>query len=158
MLLAFGAIVSAAITYGSDDEPPASIVVLPFADMGAGGTDEYLGDGLTEDLTTILSKVPGIVVTSRTSAFAYKGRHVDVREIGKALGVTTALEGSVRRFGDSLRVTAQLIDTRTGYHIWSEVYDRRLADLLQVQAEIARSISQQLGVTNRRLLRELGAP
>ncbi|MGH7638537.1 MAG: BTAD domain-containing putative transcriptional regulator [Gemmatimonadaceae bacterium] len=143
-LVASVVIVSAGISYTGEENPVASMVVLPFADMGAAGTDAYIGDGLTEDLTTILSKVPGLVVTARTSAFAYKGKHVDVREIGNALDVTTALEGSVRREGDSLRITAQLIDAQTGYHIWSESYDRPIGDILKVQDEIARSIVRSL--------------
>lgn len=144
VLVASAGIVSAAISATGESDPAASIVVLPFADMGATGTEAYLVDGLTEDLTTVLSKVPGLVVTARTSAFAYKGKHVDVREIGKALNVTSALEGSVRRDGDSLRITAQLIDARTGYHLWSESYHRPLADLLEVQGDIARAIVHSL--------------
>jgi TolB-like protein/DNA-binding SARP family transcriptional activator len=147
LLVASVGIVSAAISYTGDRGATASIAVLPFADMGATGLDEYLADGLSEDLTTILSKVPGLQVTARTSAFAYKGRNVDVREIGSALGVGAALEGSVRREGDSLRVTAQLIDAKTGYHLWSESYHRPLRDVFVVQHEIARSIMHQLGLS-----------
>jgi serine/threonine-protein kinase len=146
-LVASVAVVSAAISYTGHDDVVASVVVLPFADMGATGLDEYLGDGLSEDLTTILSKVPGLQVTARTSAFAYKGKHVDVREIGKALNVAAALEGSVRREGDSLRVTAQLIDAKSGYHIWSESYHRPLREVFTVQKEIARAITHHLGLS-----------
>jgi TolB-like protein/DNA-binding SARP family transcriptional activator len=145
IILASVGIASAAISY-SDTDPQRSLVVLPFADMGATGTDEYLADGLTEDLTTIFSRISDLVVASRTSAFAYKKKDVDVREIGKFLGVASALEGSVRRQGDSVRITAQLIDATTGYHIWSEHFHRPLTDIFVVQEEIAVAVGQALGL------------
>jgi TolB-like protein/tetratricopeptide (TPR) repeat protein/DNA-binding winged helix-turn-helix (wHTH) protein len=123
----------------------ASVAVLPFVDMspdGPGGA--YLGDGLSEELSARLAQIRGLRVAARTSAFAYKDRSVDAREIGRTLGVRHVLEGSVRRAGDSLRVTVQLIDAQDGFHVWSESYDRSWRDLLQIQADIARSVTDAL--------------
>jgi TolB-like protein/DNA-binding SARP family transcriptional activator len=143
---ALAVVVGGASVALSDPEvlPSDSIVVLPFADMGAARSDEYLVDGLTEDLTTILSKVQGLDVAARTSAFAFKGKGIDVREIGRRLGVNMALEGSARRDGDRIRVTAQLVSAKTGYHIWSETYDRPIADVFALQDEIARAVAGTL--------------
>jgi TolB-like protein/Tfp pilus assembly protein PilF/DNA-binding winged helix-turn-helix (wHTH) protein len=136
--------------------PPQSIAVLPLVDMTPGGGSAYLGDGLSEELSTQLAQVPGLRVASRTSAFEFKGRSVDVRRIGEALGVSHVLEGSVRRDGDRLRVTVQLIDTGNGYHVWAANYDRPWADVLALEDEIARAITQALELvltpdTERRL-------
>ena len=108
--------------------------------MSADPENEFFSDGMTEELINALTEVEGLRVASRTSAFAFKGRDVDVREIGQRLNVTTVLEGSVRRAGNRLRVTAQLIDAADGYHLWSETYDRELADVFAVQDELSRSI------------------
>ena len=121
-------------------EPRQSIAVMPFTNLSGDPSKEYFSDGMSEELLNLLARVPGLQVAARTSSFAYKGREVDVREIGKELGVETVLEGSVRQAGDQVRITAQLIDTETGFHLWSETYDRKLADIFQVQDEIAKSI------------------
>ena len=123
----------------------ASIAVLPLIDMSPRGTGPlYLGDGLSEELSARLAQIRGLRVAARTSAFAFKDRNVDVREIGRALGVRHVLEGSVRRQAGRVRVTAQLIDATTGYHSWSESFDRPADDLLSIQEEIAAAISHRL--------------
>jgi adenylate cyclase len=121
-----------------------SIAVLPFVNMSADKENEYFSDGITEEILNTLAKVDGLMVTSRTSAFAFKGKNEDIREIGKQLGVKNVLEGSVRKHGNKVRVTAQLINVDDGYHKWSEVYDRNLEDIFAVQDEIASSISEQM--------------
>jgi len=121
-----------------------SIAVLPFVNLTADKDNEYFSDGITEELLNALAKVEGLSVTSRTSSFAFKGKSSDIREIGKKLGVKTVLEGSVRKYGNRVRVTAQLIDSENGYHKWSENYDRNLEDIFAVQDEIASSIVSQL--------------
>jgi TolB-like protein len=121
----------------------ASIAVLPFADMSAGGDQAYLGDGVAEEILNILAGVDGLQVAARTSSFAFR-ENDDVREIGGRLNVAHILEGSVRRAGGEVRVTAQLIDTSTGFHLWSETYDRELDDLFAVQDEIAAAIAEAL--------------
>lgn len=120
-----------------------SIAVLPFADMSAAGDQGYLGDGLAEEVLNILAGVDGLQVAARTSSFAFRESD-DVRAIGGQLNVATILEGSVRRDEAEVRVTAQLIDAGTGFHLWSETYDREVDDLFAVQDEIARSIAQAL--------------
>jgi TolB-like protein/class 3 adenylate cyclase/Tfp pilus assembly protein PilF len=122
----------------------SSIAVLPFADLSPGGDQEYFGDGMTEELINALTRIEGLDVVSRTSAFAYRGQNLDVREIGRRLGVGTVMEGSVRVAGDRLRITAQLIDVENGYHLWSETYDREMADVFAIQEEIARAIVTEL--------------
>jgi len=101
---------------------------------------------MSEELLNLLARVPGLQVASRTSSFAYKGRNVDIREVGRELGVETVLEGSVRQAGDQVRITAQLIDAETGFHLWSETYERRLEDIFQVQDEIAAAIVDKLRI------------
>lgn len=123
---------------------PVSIVVLPFTDMTADQRDEAFCDGLSEELSTALSQLPALRVVARTSAFSFRARNVDVREIGRKLSATHVLEGSVRRSGDAIRVTAQLIDARSGYHSWSELYDVRSKDVLRLQSDIARSVAAAL--------------
>ncbi len=125
---------------------PSSIAVLPFANLSGDASKDYFSDGMSEELLNLLARVPGLKVAARTSAFAYKGRNVDVREVGKELGVETVLEGSVRQSGDQVRITAQLIDAETGFHIWSETYDRRMADIFAVQDEIATAIVYKLKI------------
>jgi adenylate cyclase len=117
-----------------------SVAVLPFANMSADPENEFFSDGITEELINVLTRVNGLQVTARTSSFAFKGKHVDIREIATTLGVDTVLEGSVRRSGQRARITAQLIDASNGYHIFSETYDRTLEDVFETQDEIARMI------------------
>jgi adenylate cyclase len=121
-----------------------SVAVLPFADMSPQRDQEYFCDGMVEEILTELTRVPGLRVAARTSSFAFKHRADDVREIGRQLGVNSVLEGSVRKAGDTLRVTAQLIDAATGFHLWSERWDRTLEDMLAIQAEIAHRIAAAL--------------
>jgi TolB-like protein len=122
----------------------SSIAVLPFTDMSPGGGQEYFGDGMTEELINALTKLEGIGVVSRTSAFAYKGQKLDVREIGRRLEVGNVLEGSIRVADDRLRVTARLVDVENGIDLWSESYDREMKDVFSIQEEIARSIVAEL--------------
>lgn len=124
-----------------------SIAVLPFINLSAERDNEYFSDGITEELLNALAKVDGLLVTSRTSSFAFKGKNTDIREIGKQLGVKTVLEGSVRKYGNRVRVTAQLINSENGYHKWSETFDRDLEDIFAVQDELANSIVNQLKKT-----------
>jgi len=127
-------------------ERHGSIAVLPFTNLSGDASRDYFSDGMSEELLNLLARVPGLQVASRTSAFAYKGRNVDIRQVGRDLGVETVLEGSVRQAGDQVRITAQLIDTETGFHLWSDTYDRQLADIFQVQDEIAGAIVENLRI------------
>jgi TolB-like protein/Tfp pilus assembly protein PilF len=124
----------------------SSIAVLPFTNLSGDASKDYFSDGMSEELLNLLARVPGLQVAARTSAFAFKGRNVDIREVGKELGVETVLEGSVRQSGDQVRITAQLIDTQTGFHLWSETYDRKLQDIFAVQDEIAQAIVDKLKI------------
>lgn len=124
----------------------SSIAVLPFVDLSGDSGSEFFGDGLAEELLNALSGIDGLKVAARTSAFAFKGQDIDVRKIGDTLSVETVLEGSVRKSGDRLRISAQLIDTEDGFNLWSETYDRALTDLFAVQDELARSIVGALAV------------
>lgn len=117
-----------------------SIAVLPFANMSGDAANDYFGDGLAEELLNALSGIQGLKVAARTSAFAFKGANVDIRTIADTLGVATVLEGSVRRSAGHIRITAQLIDAKSGYHLWSQTYDRPLTDLFTVQDAITREI------------------
>jgi TolB-like protein/class 3 adenylate cyclase/Tfp pilus assembly protein PilF len=121
-----------------------SIAVLPFVNMSADPDNEYFSDGISEEILNALTRVEGLQVTSRTSSFSFKGKNEDVRQIGNKLGVSTILEGSVRKAGKKMRITAQLINTADGYHIWSEVYDSELEDIFQVQDEISLKILNRL--------------
>jgi transcriptional activator of cad operon len=123
-----------------------SIVVLPFIDMTDNRQDQAFCDGLTEELSNWLAQIPTLRVVARTSAFAYQGRDVDVRTIGRELGASHLLEGSVRRSGNQLRITAQLISTRDGFHLWSANFDRPIDDVVKVQEEIARSVADNLEI------------
>ena len=127
-----------------DDRP--SIAVLPFANLSADAEQEYFCDGMAEEILNALAHVQGLRVVARTSSFAFKGRTGDVREIGAQLDVATLLEGSVRRAGERLRITAQLINVADGSHLWSERYDRRLEDVFAIQEEIALAIVDNLRV------------
>lgn len=126
--------------------PPAehSIAILPFLDLSKERDHEYLADGIAEEILLLLAQTPGLRVAARTSAFAFRGRNIDVREIGRQLGVTAVLEGSVRASGDQLRVSAQLVDVRDGYPRWSRRFDRTIADVFAVQDEIAAEITAAL--------------
>ncbi len=119
-----------------------SLAVLPFVNMS--GDDDYFADGLSEELLNLLAKIPGLKVAGRTSSFTFKGRNEDLREIGDALNVTKVLEGSVRRSGERLRITAQLINVADGFHIWSETYDRQMADIFDIQDDVAGAITDAL--------------
>jgi adenylate cyclase len=126
------------------DKP--SIAVLPFVNMSEDPKQDYLGDGIAEDITTDLTKLSGLFVISRYSAFTYKGKEVKVQEVSRELGVRYVLEGRVRRVNDEVRVTAPLIDATTGYHLWSERYARSLKDIFALQDEIVRKIVVQLAL------------
>ncbi len=117
--------------------------MLPFANLSADPEQEYFCDGMAEEILNALAHVRGLRVVARTSSFAFKGRAEDVREIGAQLDVATLLEGSVRRSGDRLRITAQLINVADGSHLWSERYDRRLEDVFAIQEEIALAIVEK---------------
>jgi serine/threonine-protein kinase len=118
----------------------ASLAVLPFANLSPDPENEFLSDGIAEDLLTALSRVPGLRVPGRTSCFVFKGKTDDLRKIGQMLSVETVLEGSVRKAGNRLRITAQLINVADGFHLWSERYDREMADVFAVQDEITQAI------------------
>src|SRR5687768_15504476 len=121
-----------------------SIAVLPFVNMSSDAENEYFSDGISEEILNALTKVEGLQVSARTSSFSFKGKNEDVRQIGAKLGVANVLEGSVRRAGKRMRITAQLINTADGYHLWSEVYDSDLEDIFQIQDEISLKIVNQL--------------
>jgi adenylate cyclase len=123
-----------------------SIAVLPFNNMSGDAEQEYFSDGISEDIITDLSKVGGLTVIARNSSFAYKGKSPDIRQVGRDLGVSAVLEGSIRRAGNRIRVNAQLIDAQTGAHIWAERYDRDLTDIFEVQDEVTRTIVAALKV------------
>jgi len=123
-----------------------SLAVLPFRNMSSESENEFFSDGLAEELINALTKVAGLQVASRTSAFAFKGRNEDVRKIGEQLNVRTVLEGSVRKAGNRLRISAQLVNVADGYHLWSETYNRELADVFAIQDEIAQNIAKALQV------------
>ena len=155
---AFAAVVLAALAWDSVGTSPSetprprlSIAVLPFANLSVDRGDDYLADALTDDLTTDLSRVSGMFVIARQSSYTYQGKTVDIRKVGEELGVRYALEGSVRRLGDELRVNAQLISTETGAHLWAERFDRPLLDLSAAtladgEDDIIRHIASALNV------------
>jgi serine/threonine-protein kinase len=122
----------------------SSIAVLPFRNMSLDREAEYFSDGVTEEIVNALTQLEGLHVAARSSTIGYKGKDVDVRAIGAELGVRSVLEGSVRQAGRRIRITAQLVDAATGYHIWSERYDRELEDIFAIQDEIARTIAEKL--------------
>ena len=123
-----------------------SIAVLPFVNMSADPEQQFLADGLTEELLNRLARIPSLKVPARTSSFYYKDKAPELHQIGTALGVGTVVEGSVRKFGDKLRITAQLIDVASGYHLWSETYDRQLTDILAIEDDITAKIMSELSV------------
>ena len=124
-----------------------SIAVLPFVNMSGDEENEYFSDGVAEEILNLLTRLPQLRVSSRSSSFAYKGEQINVKKVAEDLGVSTLLEGSVRRAGDRVRITAQLIDTATDSHLWSETYDRELKDVFAIQDDIAQSIVKALEVT-----------
>jgi adenylate cyclase len=124
-----------------------SIAVLPFTDMSPDHDQEYFGDGVAEEVLNVLTRIPDLRVAARTSSFSYKHKGCSIREIGLELGVATVLEGSVRKAGNRLRITAQLTEVTTGFHLWSETYERELEDIFAIQDEIARAIADTLRVT-----------
>ncbi|WP_417494081.1 hypothetical protein [Maricaulis sp.] len=125
----------------------ASVAVLPFVDLSQAGDQEFFSDGISEEILNVLVRIPGLGVAGRTSSFAFKGRNEDLREIGEALGVDHVLEGSVRRSGSRLRITAQLIRSSDGFHMWSETYDREIADIFDIQDEIAAAVADELALS-----------
>ena len=123
-----------------------SIAVLPFVNMGADKNDEYLSDGVSEELITALSKITGLQVKARTSSFAFKGKNEDIQKIGELLHVTHLLEGSVAKAGNKLRITVQLIQAADGNHLWSDTYDREMQDIFAVRSEVAQQVAETLKV------------
>ncbi len=138
--------ISAAATAPRPADASPAIAVLPFTNMSGDPEQEYFSDGVTEDIITDLSKVSGLMVIARNSSFAYKGKSPDIRKVGRELGVTSVLEGSIRRAGNRVRITAQLIDAVTGGHLWAERYDRDLTDIFAVQDEVTLQIVGALKV------------
>lgn len=128
----------------TQSDPDSSIAVLPFANLSADPEQEYFCDGMAEEIINALTKLRGLRVVARTSCFAFKGKQEDIREIGKKLNVNTVLEGSVRKAGNRLRITAQLINVADGFHLWSERYDRQMEDVFDIQDEITAAIVENL--------------
>ena len=126
--------------------PEKSIAVLPFTDMSEKKDQEYLADGMAEEIMNLLAQVPDLLVPARTSSFYFKGKQTKIPDIARELGVVNVLEGSIRRSGDHLRVTAQLVRADNGYHLWSETYDRELRDVFKVQDDIANAVVQALQI------------
>jgi TolB-like protein len=127
--------------------PAASIAVVPFVNLTGDTGKEYFSDGMAEELINLLAQVPGLKVPARTSSFAYKGHNVDIRRIAQDLGVATIVEGSVRSAGERIRVTAQLVNAQTGYHVWSRTYDRSFGDVFKLEDEISAEIVKALRST-----------
>jgi adenylate cyclase len=125
----------------------ASIAILPFTNMSGDPEQEYFSDGISEDIITDLSKIAGLTVIARNSSFTYKGRSVDIRTVGRELGVQSVLEGSIRRAGNRVRITAQLIDAGNGAHLWADRYDRDLTDIFAVQDDVTQRIVEALKIT-----------
>ncbi|HLB85269.1 MAG TPA: hypothetical protein VJK00_11075, partial [Steroidobacteraceae bacterium] len=123
-----------------------SIAVLPFVDMSADKDQEYFADGISEELLNLLAQVPELRVIARTSSFSFKGKEVDIAEIARRLNVANVLEGSVRKSGDTLRITAQLVRASDSSHLWSQTYDRQMTDVFKVQDEIAAVVVEQLKI------------
>ncbi|PYT32722.1 MAG: hypothetical protein DMG57_00850 [Acidobacteria bacterium] len=134
------------IGHGEKSEAAPSVAVLPFANLSADKENEYFSDGLAEEIINALAHVPGLRVAARMSSFAFRGKEVDVRKAGEVLSVSAIVEGSVRRAGNRIRVTAQLISVADGYNLWSERYDREMADIFDIQDEMAQAIVESLKV------------
>ena len=137
----------AAAAAASESVDAKSVAVLPFADLSQAKDQEYFSDGMSEELLNLLANVPGLHVVGRTSSFAFKGKNEDLRTIGEKLGVAHILEGSVRKSGKRVRITAQLVKAADGFHLWSETYDRTLDDIFAVQGEISKAVAQELRVS-----------
>ncbi len=150
LLRALGALLTPSGS-GAADTPAAareavSIAVLPFVNMSSDPEQEYFSDGLSEELLNQLAQVKALRVIGRTSCFAFKGKNEDLRTIGTKLGAANILEGSVRKAGKRLRITAQLIACKTGHHLWSQTYDRELDDVFAIQDNVAREVAKALGI------------
>jgi TolB-like protein/Tfp pilus assembly protein PilF len=137
----------AAPTSATFSPPPHSIAVLPFVNMSGDAKQDYFSDGISEELLDALSRLDQLHVVARTSSFSFKGQNVDTSTIAHKLNVGTILEGSVRRAGNTVRITVQLIDAASGYHLWSQTYDRKFTDILKIQTDVAATVAQQLKVT-----------
>src|SRR5208283_2884237 len=134
-----------------------SMVVLPFTNLSGDPTQDYFADGVTENLTTELSRIKGSFVIARNTAFTYRGRNIDAKGIGKELGVRYVLEGSVQRTGTRVRVNAQLIDTESGAHLWADRFDEDVADLFKLQDEVVARLGNTLGLELIKAEAEKGA-
>ena len=132
------------IQFHLPDKP--SIAVLPFVNLSGDAEQEYFSDGITEDVITNLSKITELSVISQSSTFLYKGKKIKIENVAKDLGVSHVLEGSVRRAGGRVRITAQLIDGKTGRHVWADAYDRELKDIFSVQDEVTRKVVSELAL------------
>jgi len=135
------------VSSGPSAAPEHSIAVLPFVNMSADKEQEYFSDGLAEELINLLARIPELRVPARTSSFSFRGRSVTAGEIGQALNVAHVLEGSVRKAGNRIRITVQLVRSDNGYHLWSETFDRNLDDIFQIQDDIARAVVDKLRLT-----------
>ena len=145
--LTFAGTVGLMIWKSRPEPPPAAgVAVLPFVNMSRDQEDEYLGDGITEDLCTALSQIKGLRVPARTSSFMFKGKTEDIRKIGKQLNVSTVLEGSVSKAGTKVRINAQLNNVADGYHLWAATYDREMTDILEVRSDISRRVADALKI------------
>src|SRR3954470_19342759 len=133
----------------------AGLAVLPFNNLSGDASLDYFSDGITEDLTTELSRYPELRIAARNSAFTYKGKSVNVQEVGRDLGVRYVLEGSMRRSVDRVRITAQLIDATSGHHVWAERYDEEGSDVFDLQDQVTRKVAAALG-GERGLIRRAG--
>jgi len=130
-----------------EEQSESSIAVLPFVNMSNDPEQEFFCDGISEEIINTIVQYPNLKVSGRTSSFSFKGKNEDLRVIGKALGVSKILEGSIRKMGSRIRITAQLIEASSGFHIWSKQYDRQLDDIFAIQDEIAEEIGNQLNLT-----------
>jgi adenylate cyclase len=140
--------IRSAIAPAAEQASGPSVAVLPFVNMSPDRENEYFSDGMTEEVTTLLSRIPGVRVASRTSAFAFKAKELDARQIAERLRVTTLVEGSVRKVGNRIRLTAQLVDAAGGYQLWSETYERTLGDVFTLQQELAQAIVAALPLSS----------
>ncbi len=127
--------------------PEKSIAVLPFANLSPDKEQEYFSDGISEELLNLLAKTPQLKVTARTSSFSFKGKEIGIPEIAKQLHVAHVLEGSVRKIGDQVRITTQLIHAADGFQMWSQIYDRKFDDIFKIQDEITTDVVKELKVT-----------
>ena len=152
---AWAPLAPAALVSGPQPVAEASIAVLPFLNLSSDPENEYFSDGMTDEIINALAQVPGLRVPARTSCFMFKGKNVDARQIGERLKVSTLLEGSLRKAGERIRLTVQLINAADGYHMWSHTYERTLADVFALQDELTRAIVPEL---TSRMVETAGAP